>query len=814
MENENVTTEIEDVQVSELSDENDATIKSAQIESSSSVKKKKKKDSKKSKLDDIVPANDFRSFVRVFLITFTVVLVMYFLYSIYGMSSYRKALSEQNAIVRSAKEENMVATDFDAQLAKLYAMTDHLNGAKTSEDVIDYLSTFIGSDDFGNINYYYNGTAYTAEGNEIHSVMDPAIKEAISNTKEAITVRFTETIQGIDCIGFYIPIKGSPVIDGILSMMQDSVIVKTDLTTINEKSASVFYVPDGSVISYNYGKETEFTFGSNFYTFLRNFSSDKTFADDFRRELTNKGEAAMTINIASGDFIVYASLIEKANNNYVIGGITPVETFLTDTYSYSYQIMVVSAICIFTMIVSQIYFFFFYRQKTNELTKLSLVNKEFNVPNMEKFREEAENRIKSNPTRAFAVMYLRIDQYDFYSTQVDSQEWYEVMQFLFKIVSNGFYGTSTSVHKEIFGYDGDGSFAVLYSYRGRDEELKTYVRLLNGVLNRNGVLQRASIVLTVRAGAYIIQPQRNISFAMAVNSARKALEMETAQKNRDVYLNVYTTETETTLLNEARIEMRMEAALAQGEFEAFLQPKYSFAEDCIDSAEALVRWIDPNTGNYTFPAKFIYLFESNGFITKLDHFIYVEICKYFKEAAEQGQKVVPISVNVSRVTASQPDFLKFYCETKKQYGVRDGLLTIEFTESFSMENYELLAKICDELHKNGIACSIDDFGSGYSSFNMLKNAAIDELKMDVMFLKKGADSKKDNIILSHVMKLGKSLGIKVVQEGVETIEQFNYLKELGFDVMQGYYYAKPIPMREYKIFINTNTSIRYKAKVK
>jgi EAL domain-containing protein (putative c-di-GMP-specific phosphodiesterase class I) len=258
----------------------------------------------------------------------------------------------------------------------------------------------------------------------------------------------------------------------------------------------------------------------------------------------------------------------------------------------------------------------------------------------------------------------------------------------------------------------------------------------------------------------------------------------------------------------------MESSLENGEFKLFLQPKYNVKHDKIDSAEALVRWFDPRKGEYMFPGEFIGLFETNGFIVKLDKFIYIEVLKHLSSSAERGDAIVPVSVNVSRVTAMSEDFLEFYTGNKKKYGIGDGFITLEFTESFAMENYDKITDIVNTLRENGMRSSIDDFGAGYSSFNLLKHIKMDEIKLDRLFLSKGDDQKRDDMIFEAVMNLAQSLDMKVVQEGVENEKMFNYVVSKGCQVIQGHYYAKAIPLEEYKIFINSNTSIKYKAKVK
>ena len=131
-----------------------------------------------------------------------------------------------------------------------------------------------------------------------------------------------------------------------------------------------------------------------------------------------------------------------------------------------------------------------------------------------------------------------------------------------------------------------------------------------------------------------------------------------------------------------------------------------------------------------------------------------------------------------------------------------------------MEDYDKIVNIIERLHESGMKCSIDDFGSGYSSFNILKHMPVDELKLDAIFTKRGTNVKNDDKLLSTMIDLAKSMGMTVVQEGVETEEIFNKVVSMGVDVVQGYYYAKAISLEEFRIFVKSNTSIKYKSKVK
>jgi EAL domain-containing protein (putative c-di-GMP-specific phosphodiesterase class I) len=365
--------------------------------------------------------------------------------------------------------------------------------------------------------------------------------------------------------------------------------------------------------------------------------------------------------------------------------------------------------------------------------------------------------------------------------------------------------------EECFGYAGDGKFLLLTLHANARSETDK-IKLIETIINREEILQEKGIKIRFAAGIYNVFSGYRRSVQEMIDCATTACGI--SEESSKTSYTLFTEEVRAEIARNEKIEAMMESALASGEFRLFLQPKYDARHDCIHSAEALVRWFDTEKGEYKFPGEFIPLFETNGFIVKLDHFVYIQVLEYLSHAAKRGEKVVPIAVNVSRVTATSPDFINFYVGNKKKYGIPDNFITLELTESFAMEDYDKISTIISALHNSGMRCSIDDFGSGYSSFSILKQINVDELKLDSVFMKRGIDVKRDDKLLATIIDLAKSMGMSVVQEGVETKEMFDKVTTMGCDIIQGYYYAKAISLEEFKIFINTNTSIKYKSLVK
>jgi len=241
----------------------------------------------------------------------------------------------------------------------------------------------------------------------------------------------------------------------------------------------------------------------------------------------------------------------------------------------------------------------------------------------------------------------------------------------------------------------------------------------------------------------------------------------------------------------------MMSGLENGEFVAYYQPKYSLNSECITSAEALVRWQKPD-GEIIMPGRFISLFEQNGYIRKLDYYMFDRVCAMLHDSLEQKRRVVPISVNFSRVHLYDAHFPDRIAGIARKYGVDTKYLVIELTESAFIMEGKTLIDVVDRLHKNGFAVAIDDFGSGFSSLNMLKDVDVDELKIDMKFLEGFERGGKVGTVVTSVIRMAKWLGIPAVAEGVETREQIDFLRTLGCDMIQGYYYSRPVPREEFE----------------
>ncbi len=241
------------------------------------------------------------------------------------------------------------------------------------------------------------------------------------------------------------------------------------------------------------------------------------------------------------------------------------------------------------------------------------------------------------------------------------------------------------------------------------------------------------------------------------------------------------------------IEENMNAAIDEKQFKMYLQPKYSISQNKIVGAEALVRWIHPQRG-MVFPNEFIQIFEENGFIRMVDYYIWEEACHFIRRCEDLGITDCPVSVNLSRQHLKDTDFMRVLVTLIGENKIDKSLLELEITETASGEK---ISKVAEQLKRDGFTLLMDDFGSGYSSLNVLLETPFDVLKLDKKFMDNMMASEKGKLILEYVVSMANKLELGLLAEGVETREQAELLSKIGCDSAQGYYYAKPMPQEEF-----------------
>lgn len=308
----------------------------------------------------------------------------------------------------------------------------------------------------------------------------------------------------------------------------------------------------------------------------------------------------------------------------------------------------------------------------------------------------------------------------------------------------------------------------------------------------NGLLDIHNIVM--KWGIYNVE-DRSVSIEQICDRALLAARSIKGQYGK--YFAIYDDTLRNQLLREQAITDSMESALSQNQFLVYLQPKYRIKDEVLVGAEALVRWNHPVWG-FLSPAEFIPLFEKNGFITRLDRFVWEKACAVLHDWDERGYYPMSVSVNVSWADIYNEDLADTLVKIIEKYDLDPSRLHLEITESAYTENPKQIIDTVTTLRELGFVIEMDDFGSGYSSLNMLNDMPIDILKLDMKFIRSEMAKPKSQGILQFIINLASWMNLSVVAEGVETKAQLLRLTEIGCDYVQGYYFAKPMPCQEFE----------------
>lgn len=399
------------------------------------------------------------------------------------------------------------------------------------------------------------------------------------------------------------------------------------------------------------------------------------------------------------------------------------------------------------------------------------------------FVKKGNKLLKKNYSSNYAVIHFKMRKYRSFCTCFGVKEGEALIENLYNVLKKQIMRRELMVHKE------NATFGLLLSYTD-EQQLRQRIEILTS--NLNTVLPNMKLYFV--AGIYKVC-KKETDIEQLYNNAVLACDMLGEEiENKIVF---YEVEMNNRRLWERKVEDDMHAALANHEFQVYLQPKISTEKESLAGAEALVRWIHPQEG-FIPPNKFIPIFERNGFILKLDDYMLEEIAKQQATWIKQGRKVVPISVNVSRAHFTKEDLAEHICRIVDKYEVPHDVIELELTESAFFDDKQVLLQTVKKLRDAGFIVSMDDFGAGYSSLNSLKELQLDVLKLDADFFRGTDAEERGMLIVSEVIDLAKKLNMKIVAEGIESKEQVEFLTEQECDLIQGYFYAKPMPISEFE----------------
>lgn len=412
------------------------------------------------------------------------------------------------------------------------------------------------------------------------------------------------------------------------------------------------------------------------------------------------------------------------------------------------------------------------------------------------FEHQAQKILDSEEIGEFALVEMDLNGFKFINKSYGVEAGNDVLRQFSKIIKEQL--------KEYGGIIGRGYADHFYYFVKVPVDKDIFMeRLLFVICDISQTVQKEQHPFTPKYGVSFVtkldgELKSKKSILQLIGEASTARKIAKQQPDRDFC--VYSTEIEQRILKEQQIERNMKQALANGEFFVVYQPKISLETEKIIGAEALVRWDSPEMGLLP-PNDFIPVFERNGFICQLDFAVYEMAFRFIRTMLDEGHDIVPISLNMSRMHNDADAFVREFVRLIKKYNIPPNLVEVEILERAVSNEKPVLKEVTETLKSLGFSVAMDDFGSGESSLNMLNTIPIDTLKFDQNFLRGKKDSESLRTFITSLVQMAQKLQRKTVFEGVETKEQRDFLKSINCDIVQGYFYSRPLKERDFVSFM-------------
>ena len=406
--------------------------------------------------------------------------------------------------------------------------------------------------------------------------------------------------------------------------------------------------------------------------------------------------------------------------------------------------------------------------------------------NDEKADKEIKTIIRSNPKDRYCMIVLDINKFKVVNEVYGTKTGNGILKYTASVLKK--VAPKVSVCSRMYA----DTFSIFMKYKKQSDIIRIISKIYDKVHNNS-----KGISLTTSYGVFVSENDEDKILSPDLMRERALIAKRTIKKGALSHYAFFSDKFRNDIIMEQEIESEMHKALDEGQFVVYLQPKVDLSSGKLKGAEALVRWQHPEKGIIT-PDSFIPVFESNGFIIKLDEYVCREVCIMLRRWLDEGFNPVPISVNLSRLHIYNGDVIGYLIGIIKKYDIPPQYLRLEVTETIFLGDTDKLNNVLTELHSLGFKVEMDDFGSGYSSLNMLKNVPVDTVKIDKEFFADEANSDKSRIVMTHTISMAKDLQMEVIAEGIETEEHVEFLKNSNCDVGQGFYFSRPMPLDEFE----------------
>ncbi|HBL8587504.1 TPA: EAL domain-containing protein [Clostridioides difficile] len=631
-----------------------------------------------------------------------------------------------------------------------------------------------------------NGNAENTKGDKFSVKDREFFKNSIKGKKYVSSPYVDEVNKSIKKIAISVPLLNNDKVVGVLYCTYN---INTLMKLINisfYENNSISYVVknDGTIILHPQGD----SLSKNIYKLLEQ-DNDIQEVNRLKKELQENKTGATVLNmLEERRYLGYATMDNgNSENNYIKDWNLIFSIPETVVFSNSKQIIniAVYAVLSIVLIFVAIIFYIIYIKKSNEKEILSLAyeDKVTYIGNQNKFYRECSKYLLDKPSLNYIIVYFDINNFK----MINDTFGYEFGDNLLITIAKALKEELTE--GEVYARLSSDYFAIFCDYKNGRNKI---IRKLDNI--RSNIESNLSIVFEISlcVGIYFVE-EGEVDIQKAVNKANMA---RSVAKGKNINYAIYNEDVRNKLSEESMILDDIKIALVKNQFEVYYQPKFSLVTGEMIGSEALIRWNHPEHG-FISPAVFIPIAEKSKLILKIGRFVFERVCNDLYEWKKQGKKIVPVSVNLSRVELYQPDIVKFINKTIKMYNLSSDFIEIEITETVAINELNILKNVLNELRTYGFSISMDDFGTGYSSISCLRDMPIDILKLDKSFLGGIEHDERSRNIAKSIVSLAKSLDLVVIIEGVESKEQAELMKQFGCDLVQGFYFARPMPAKNF-----------------
>lgn len=630
---------------------------------------------------------------------------------------------------------------------------------------------------------------YDSEGNTESEVRTENAKAAMEG--KIVVARAKDEVSG-DGVVFFVPCKEQDEVKGVLVAKATREELLKKLSIKPQDGTELVVDVSGKVVlmADDFGNYLEGMSWEEFEKNGENWRPKKRFDE----EMQARGCAVASAVSKNGQEIYFAAAQVEGYKDFFVVRLTSsdvVEKEIHDSMVRLYIMMVFMAVFIGAVIIAAV---ITYVRNRKEIYYAAYVDPLTEIPSKTKHKMDAQELIDKQEKR-YAYVTFDVDNFKYINEMFGYEYGNKILIHIAKSIA------AFVQPGELYARISSDNFAMLLTDMGTQKELTARINELFRMIAEHREPEEELNVcsLSFSCGVYRIDGQPDI------NTVRANANLARTESKKSVMDDIvfYDENLKTRRVEEKELEYEAEEALVNKEFLVYFQPKYDVDSEKIIGAEALVRWNHPVRGMLS-PGLFVPVFESNGFITEVDLYVLNQVCELIEGWINAGIPPICISVNLSRVHLYERDLVKRLTEVVKMHHVPPEYIEFELTESAFYEETESLLRVMSEIKAAGFRLSMDDFGSGYSSLNLLRRLPVDVLKLDKVFLE-DCDEENENSetrgkrIVMHVISMAKDLKMEVLAEGVETLDQKEFLQNAKCDMIQGYYYARPMPMKEFEM---------------